>query len=242
MTLEEFESIRGQGIYEKFKHQFNKFRSMKSNRFTLSWKNCIPCLDDWTGTCNFDTQYVYHIAWAARVLAETRPSKHIDISSSIYFPAIVSAFVPMDYYEYRPTDIFLSNLTTKHADLLELPFGTETVESLSCLHTIEHIGLGRYNDVLDPDGDLKSIAELKRVIRKGGNLLIAVPIGQSELLFNAHRIYSYDQITSYFSDLRLVRYDLIPDDAYKTGMIYNATKNDTDIQIYGCGCFQFTKE
>ncbi len=31
------------------------------------------------------------------------------------------------------------------------------------MHVVEHVGLGRYGDPLDPDGDLKAIAELKRV-------------------------------------------------------------------------------
>jgi hypothetical protein len=36
------------------------------------------------------------------------------------------------------------------------------------MHVVEHIGLGRYGDPIDPDGDLKAISELKRVVQKRG--------------------------------------------------------------------------
>jgi len=109
------------------------------------------------------------------------------------------------------------------------------------MHTIEHVGLGRYGDKIDPDGDIKAINELKRVLAIDGNLLFVVPIGKPKLVFNAHRIYSYEQIMSYFSDLKLLNFTLIPDNAREIGLIDNATKEQTDAQKYGCGCFWFKK-
>jgi hypothetical protein len=109
------------------------------------------------------------------------------------------------------------------------------------MHVVEHIGLGRYGDPLDPDGDLKAISELKRVMAVGGSLLFVAPIGKSRIMFNAHRIYSYDQIMSYFSDLEAKEFTLIPDDPQDGGLINNATKEMADAQRYGCGCFWFRK-
>ena len=83
------------------------------------------------------------------------------------------------------------------ADLTQLHFESESIESLSCLHTVEHIGLGRYGDPIDYDGDLKAIRELKRVVVKGGSILFVVPVGKPKIIFNAHRIYSYEQIINY---------------------------------------------
>ncbi len=126
-------------------------------------------------------------------------------------------------------------------DICNLSFEKNSISCLSCMHVIEHIGLGRYGDKLDYDGDLYAIRELKRVIKSGGNLLIAVPVGQPKIRFNAHRIYSYDQIISYFEELKLKEFTLIPDNANETGMIINAEKNLADAQDYGCGCFWFQK-
>ena len=109
------------------------------------------------------------------------------------------------------------------------------------MHVVEHLGLGRYGDKLYSDADLKAIRELKRVLAIGGTLLFVVPIGKARIQFNAHRIYSYEQIADCFSDLLLREFSLIPDNAIQEGMIYNATSEDSDNQIWGCGCFRFEK-
>ena len=213
----------------------------KARRFALSWGDRFPCLNDKTATTDFDRHYVYHTAWAARVLAQTRPEFHLDLSSSLYFCGMMSAFLPVRFYDYRPAQLVLSNLSTESADLLALPFPNDSVNSLSCMHVVEHVGLGRYGDSLDPDGDLKAISELKRVLAVRGNLLFVVPIGRPRVMFNAHRIYSYDQIREYFSALELKEFALIPDSASEGGLVYAADKAMVERQVYGCGCFWFTK-
>lgn len=226
-----------------FIHCLNKFKTLdKNKRFSIKDEDFYKCLDDNTQLTPFDTHYEYHQAWAARCVKKINPKKHIDISSRITFNVIVSAFVPVDFYDYRPAKIQnLSGLKCKEADLTNLHFKSGSVESLSCMHTVEHIGLGRYGDEIDPEGDLKAIEELKRVVAPGGNLLFVVPIGIPRIQYNAHRIYSYDMIMSYFDDFELINYSLIPDNAKNTGIINNAGKDLTDNQKYGCGCFWFKK-
>jgi hypothetical protein len=230
--------------FKKYRNDLEEFKSLsekRGSRFSINWKDRKMCLDDNTGETQFDRHYVYHMAWAARVLAEKSVKHHVDISSSLHFSTIVSAFIPTDFYDIRPANISLNNLQSKKASLLSLPFESNSIESLSCMHTVEHIGLGRYGDQIDPDGDLKAIGELKRVLSKNGRLLFVVPLGKPKIMFNAHRIYSYAQILEYFSDLSLERFDLIPESG-NVGIIYNAKKADADSQNYGCGCFCFTKK
>jgi SAM-dependent methyltransferase len=194
-----------------------------------------------TKTTSFDRHYIYHPAWAARVLSKTKPKFHVDISSSLSFCSIISAFMPVRFYDYRPANLKLSNLSTGSADLTVLKFKNNSVLSLSCMHTVEHIGLGRYGDQLDPDGDLKAIMELKRVLAAGGSLLFVVPIGKPRIVFNAHRIYSYTQILSYFQELTLKEFALLPDPQKGDELVYNPTKRFCDQQKYACGCFHFMK-
>ncbi|HWW74963.1 MAG TPA: DUF268 domain-containing protein, partial [Pyrinomonadaceae bacterium] len=111
----------------------------------------------------------------------------------------------------------------------------------SCMHVVEHVGLGRYGDPLDPEGDLKAIAELRRVLAPGGTLLFVVPIGRPKIMFNAHRIYSYRQVVDSFGGLALKEFALIPDDPAAGGLIRAATEEQADSQSYGCGCFWFVK-
>lgn len=220
--------------------KFSKLSRLSIERFPLRWENRRLIYED-TEETSFDAHYLYHPAWAARILAQTKPPYHVDISSKLDFSTIVSAFIPVKFYDYRPAHISLSNLTSEHADLLDLPFKNSSVPSLSCMHVIEHVGLGRYGDTIDPEGDLKAMKELRRVLAHGGTLLFVVPIGKPKIEFNTHRIYSYEQILEYFKDLTLKEFTLIPDNAQKTGMIRNASKDETDRQSYGCGCFLFVK-
>ncbi len=230
-------NISGQ---HEFRQEFRRFYRMQQNhsRFQINWEERYPILNEKTPTTHFDSHYTYHPAWAARILAQTRPSLHIDISSSLHFCTMVSAFIPVEFYDYRPAELNLSGLESKRGDLTHLPFADDSVESLSCMHVVEHIGLGRYGDPLDPDGDLKAIAELKRVLRKGGSLLFVVPVGQPKILFNAHRIYSYEQIASYFSGFQMKQFSLVSDFGK---FIINASQMDADQQNYGCGCWWFIK-
>ena len=73
-------------------------------------------------------------------------------------------------------------------------------DSLSCLHTIEHFGLGRYGDPIDPAGYLKGLAQLKSMVAPGGMLYLSTPIGPQRIEFNAHRIFSPATVISWFSD------------------------------------------
>jgi SAM-dependent methyltransferase len=211
-------------------------------RFELSVAEWFPCLTDKTSTTPFEPHYTYHPAWAARKVKEIHPEVHFDISSTLTFVTIVSAFVPIKFYDYRKAILNLSDLESGEADLYKLPFKDGSIRSLSCMHVVEHIGLGRYGDPIDPNGDLVAIKELKRVLAHGGSLLFVVPIGRPKIAFNAHRIYSYKQIRGYFNDMVLKEFSMVPDDFKETGMIYNASEELADQQEWGCGCFWFIKK
>jgi len=216
-----------------------KFKKYSNKRFSVKISDFYPCIKDKIVKTKFDAHYVYHTAWAARKIREISPEKHVDVSSSLYFGGIVSAFIPIDFYDYRPAKIKLSNLKSDYADLTKLPFNDKSISSLSCMHTVEHIGLGRYGDKIDPNGDLKAISELKRVLSKDGSLLFVVPIGKPKIEFNAHRIYSYEQISEYFKDLILKEFSLVTDSG---DFIEDADENLAKKQKYGCGCFWFIKK
>lgn len=226
--------------YNQFKSSFKeKSTLLADNRFTCNWQDIWPCLHEATDTTAFDAHYIYHPAWASRILAKTKPTLHIDISSTLNFNAIVSAFIPIKFYDYRPAHLNLSNLTCDSANLLKLPFTDCSIESLSCMHVVEHIGLERYGDAFDPRGDLKAIKELCRVLKIGGQLLFVVPIGErARIQYNAHRIYTYKYILEYFKELELIEFAFITDDGQ---FIELATEKDTKNQKYGCGCFLFKK-
>src|SRR5262245_65141504 len=97
-------------------YRFRKMSVRKPERLPLRWKDRLPCLKDRDDSLSFDRHYIYHTGWAARALAEIRPQRHMDISSTLFFCSIISAFVPVQYYEARTVDDHLCDLTWCSAD------------------------------------------------------------------------------------------------------------------------------
>lgn len=235
--------IREKIRMEVFEGEFVEFDKLllAAGRSPLNRVDVYPCLNDRLSETGFDRHYIYHPAWAARVLAKTMPKTHVDLSSTLHFSTIVSAFVEVKFYDFRPAPLNLSNLTCSSADLTQLSFASNSIESLSCMHVIEHIGLGRYGDPFDIDGDRKATRELSRVLAPDGRLMVAVPVGRPRIQYNAHRIYSHEQVLELFSGLRLMEYALIPDGRAEDGLIQNPSSELIMAQSYGCGCYVFSK-
>lgn len=222
-----------------FVKDYSQFTSKANSRFSMKWSDRMPCVWEKTPNTWFDAHYVYHPAWAIRIVKKINPPLHIDISSTLHFCTNLSAIVPVEFYDYRPAKLNLDNLLSMKGDLTNLPFPDNSVQSISCMHTIEHVGLGRYGDPIDPDGDLKAIEELKRVTAVGGSLLFVTPIGKPRIQFNAHRVYSHEQILSYFDGFKLEETALVTDDGQ---FLTNPNINIFNTQNYGCGCFWFIKK
>ncbi len=198
-------------------------------------------LNEDTAETNFDTHYLYHVAWAIRKVAAAKPRKHVDFSSSVNFCTTVSAICETEFYDIRPAPIVLDGLTCLKGDLTQLDISSGALDSVSCMHVVEHVGLGRYGDELDPNGDLKAIGELKRVMRPGGVLYFVAPTGVPGIYFNAHRVYAAQSILGYFEEqFDLEEFYFIPGPIELAPML-NPDLAETRNYDYGCGCYQFRK-
>lgn len=226
------------------------FKYKKENkRFKIPFIELWPITCDKTEYTNFDGHYTYFPAWAIRkvlnIKKEKNIDKHIDFSSSLHFCANLSAYLPVEFYDYRPAKLSLSNLKSEHADLTDLKnFKDNSVESLSCMHVVEHIGLGRYGDPIDSEGDIKAINELKRVCSIGGDILFVVPVGKERIQFNAHRIYAFNTIINLFGPgFTLKEFSLVTDNNdFSENINLEQVKDLVERQNYGCGCFWFIKK
>ncbi len=66
-------------------------------------------------------------------------------------------------------------------------FRKEVFSQVICISTIEHIGIGINSGDDDEDGDLKTVKEILRILKKGGSAIISVPYGKIKKL--NYRVY-----------------------------------------------------
>ena len=186
----------------------------------------FPYLHDRTETTAFDKHYFYQDIWAFRRICNSKVDHHIDIASRVDFVGFLSIVTKVTFVDVRPAEVNLKNFKSIRGNILALPFEDNSIESLSCLSVAEHIGLGRYDNLLDPLGTEKACRELKRVLAKGGNLYFSIPVGEPKVYFNSHRIPSFKQIIEYFDGLKLVEFSGIDEEGIFTENIdINSLKN-----------------
>lgn len=201
-------------------------------------RDTYPCLTDHISHTPFDPHYFYQAAWLARRLAVNIPEKHVDIGSDIRMISVLSAFVPTEFLDYRPLQAELSGLVCGSGNLAALSRADESFRSLSCLHVVEHVGLGRYGDPLDPEGSNKALGELQRVLAPKGRLYLSLPVGRERVCFNAHRVFDPRTIILTMSRLRLLEFSLVDD----TGAFHESVSPEMAASLeYGCGLFVFEK-
>ena len=151
---------------------------------------------------------------------------------------VMSGYVPTVFIDFRPLKVTLHNLISVAGDILRLPFADNSIMSLSSLHVIEHIGLGRYGDPLDVLGSLKAARELTRVLAPGGALYLSVPTGRDRVCFNAHRVFSPDALKAIFASLTCTAFAFVDD----AGIFHPQSDDKAAAQLeYGCGMYVFSK-
>lgn len=163
------------------------FRSNYTGRIELS-----PCLTDWYeeggATKN---EYFWQDLLVARMIFSDSPNKHIDIGSRVDgFVAHVASFREIEVFDIRPITMQIPGIVFKQADLMNpLTNMQGYCDSLSCLHALEHFGLGRYGDPVDPQGFECGMANMAKLLKQNGLFYLSVPVGIERVEFNANRVF-----------------------------------------------------
>ena len=124
---------------------------------------------------------------ARNLMSSQKQAAILDIGSgnSILAEAI-SKFGKGKWAVFR-VDIEKSNCDIR-MDARMTGFRKAVFDQVICISTIEHIGIGTdYPGYYDDDGDIKTIKEIVRVLKKGGNAIITVPYGK--VMKPTHRVY-----------------------------------------------------
>ena len=189
--------------------------------------------------------YFHQDLLVAQFINQAKPKRHLDVGSRIDgFVAHIASFRKIEIADFRPlAQSEHKNIKFLQADLMK-PQNLGTTDSLSCLHAIEHFGLGRYADPLMVDGHIRGIENLIDLVEKRGMFYISFPIGgKDEVNFNAHRVFHPESILKFAKvkkHLKLKRFDYVDDagDLYLNVKIADAIGK----LRYGCGIYSFIKQ
>ena len=77
---------------------------------------------------------------------------------------------------------------------------TQPFDAVVTFSSIEHSGLGRYGDPLDPDGDFKTMQTIYKNLHPGGILIWGAPVGKDAFTWNAHRVYGEIRLPVLFKE------------------------------------------
>lgn len=190
--------------------------------------------------------YFHQDLLVARRIHENHPEKHVDVGSRVDgFVAHVASFRNVEVLDIRPMDSQVQNIQFKQADLMSPPPEmTGYCDSLSCLHAIEHFGLGRYGDPIDFEGHLKGLNSLHTILKPGGTLYLSTPIGPQRIEFNAHRVFDVKYLLSLFEGkFKLRKFSYVDDrgDLHEDAPLTVDSLSNNFGCRYGCGIFELEK-
>jgi hypothetical protein len=228
--------------YLRYLSELYKFKKLGGK--VSKKKKILTDYDDQAGTAS--GHYFYQDLLVAQFICNNEPNRHIDIASRVDgFVAHVASFRSIEVIDIRDLDKpKIKNIQFLKKNLMnKSTIDQEITDSISCLHAIEHFGLGRYGDPIDPVGYLKGYNNIIRMLKPDGRLYISFPIGKkNEVHFNAHRIFHPKDIFNWAYDeekINLVRFDFIDD----AGMLHQNISIDQKLPNlnYGCGIYTFKK-
>ena len=186
--------------------------------------------------------YFWQDLLAARWIYETKPNKHLDVGSRIDgFVAHLLTFMQVDVLDVRPLNSCIVGLRTTLGNAQErLDKLIGSYDSVSSLHSIEHFGLGRYGDPIDPEGHLKGLINISETVDGNGTLIVSFPIGKPKVHFNAQRIVHPEWPVKILQDFDLIEFVLIP---WTDDPVLGIQPNEVNLNVKGnCGLYRFKRK
>ena len=206
-----------------------------------------PILGDYDAQAGSGSgQYFHQDLLVASLINGAAPRRHIDVGSRIDgFIAHVAAFREIEMIDFRPLEKSAhARIKFLQGDLMKRdPAFDGIADSVSSLHALEHFGLGRYGDTIDPQGHVTGFRNLARIVEPGGMLYVGLPIGsQTRVFFNAHRIFAPTEPPTWFAEpdtFTLERFDYVDD----AGDLHSRVEPGAVPPLtHGCGIYSFRRQ
>lgn len=240
--MKKFNYLKGIKAYYADLFTYLRLQKKSKTPFSFSLLNSYPILfDRYEEAGEVPKHYFLQDLWAAKKIFHTGVKTHYDIGSRLdSFISHCLVFCKVVMLDVRPLKSKIPNLEFIKADCMNMKnIKNNSITSLSALHAVEHFGLGRYGDPIDPEGYIKAIKEMQRVTRKSGNIYYSGPIGKQRLEFNAHRVFNPFTIIDLFDKCELIEFSAVDD---KDRFIEKTDPKKFVTSNYSCGLFHFVKK
>lgn len=233
-------------FYDSFlKEDMAAYRALNTRpNFEIQQQYMWPVIsnkEEYAGTLS---NYFLQDLWAAKRVIRSGIKQHFDIGSRLdYFIAhLLAADIDVTMIDVREFPGEVENLHTIVDDATSLrQVSDNSIESMSALCSLEHFGLGRYGDPIDPEACFKCFSNIQKKLKSGGRLYISVPIGRERVEFNAHRVFYASTIVESFHTLRLQEFSCASQGKVEYDVDINKYDEDTHNGEYRYGLFSFVK-
>ena len=208
-----------------------------------------PILNErFSGSGSASGHYFHQDLLVARKIFINQPVLHVDIGSRIDgFVAHVASFRKIEVFDIRSLPNKIPNVSFTQSDLMgEINDSiVNYTDSISCLHALEHFGLGRYGDPIKYDGYLDGLNNINKILKKEGKFYFSVPIGPQRIEFNAHRVFSLQYLMELFEgNYKIDTFSYVDGkgDLHENVSLEDKSKVDNNFECNcGCGIFELTK-
>ena len=172
-----------------------------------------PALHDFHESAgSSDGHYFWQDLISAQWVSKIKPRNILDVGSRIDgYVAHIAAFREIDLLDIREVPQVIPNMKFIQGDAMEqLSSFSRNYQIVSSLHAIEHFGLGRYKDPINPYGHIKGLQNISDCVSANGYLIVSFPIGKEKIEFNSQRILDPLFPLKYLQNFQLEEFYLIP--------------------------------
>jgi hypothetical protein len=208
-------ALRGRRTYKRNRKQFLASLEQSGGASGFAWGRAYPVYGDrFQEAGQARGHYFHQDLIVAQEIFQRSPTRHVDVGSSLYgFVSHVASFMEVTVVDVRPCSSSAANVNFVLADLMEGTPGFLRSPSVSCLHALEHFGLGRYGDPINIDGWAQGLSNLCDMTENGGRLYLSVPItAKPRIEFDAHRVFAPRQILDALpSNIEVAQFHVVDD-------------------------------
>lgn len=231
-----------------YKKDYEKFKELMRGNHEFPVSDSFPCLDEkYCEAGAAKSHYFIQDLYVAQKIHKRNPQKHVDVGSRVDgFVAHVASFREIELLDVRKMESTIRNVTFKQADVMDgnnVP--EDYCDSVSSLHALEHFGLGRYGDPIDPDGHVKGFRNITKMLKKDGVFYFSVPMGKQRIEFNAHRVFGMPYLMRLIQEnYNILSFSYIDDEggAFFDIPITAALIDNSCGCDFGCAIFELQKK